>query len=115
MVAFYFIYADFYMSNPTENRSEVRFVTVNEHQSGQRVDNFLMAQFRTLPKSRVYQMIRKGEVRVNKGRVKPETRITAGDIVRIPPVSLTPGAENEIPIFGKNVYSIALFMKMNAY
>ncbi len=100
MVAFLFLYSNF-MSNPTETRTEVRFVTVNEHQSGQRVDNFLMAQFRTLPKSRIYQMIRKGEVRVNKGRVKPETRIDEGDIVRIPPVSLTPGAENEIPIFWK--------------
>lgn len=89
------------MSNPTEIRTQVSFVTVNEHQAGQRVDNFLMAQFRTLPKSRVYQMIRKGEVRVNKGRVKPETRLSFGDSVRIPPVSINPEAENDIPIFWK--------------
>lgn len=89
------------MTNSTETRTQVRFVTVNEHQSGQRLDNFLMAQFRTLPKSRIYQMIRKGEVRINKGRAKPETRLNLGDVVRIPPVSINPEAVNEIPAFWK--------------
>ncbi len=89
------------MSNPEETRTQVRFETVNEHQDGQRVDNFLMAQFRTLPKSRIYQMIRKGEVRVNKGRIKPESRLSVGDVVRIPPVSINPEAANEIPAFWK--------------
>ncbi len=60
---------------------------VDEDSAGQRVDNFLMAQIRDLPRSIVYRIIRKGEVRVNKGRVKPDTRLKSGDEVRIPPVT----------------------------
>jgi 23S rRNA pseudouridine955/2504/2580 synthase len=60
---------------------------VDEDNAGQRVDNFLMAQIRDLPRSIVYRIIRKGEVRVNKGRVRPDTRLKTGDEVRIPPVT----------------------------
>ncbi len=87
------------MSEENQTRSKVRFEIVSEHQAGQRVDNFLMAQFRNLPKSRIYQMIRKGEVRVNKGRVKPETRLKEFDQIRIPPVSLPESNEEVIPKF----------------
>lgn len=68
--------------------SGVRYVTIDENHDGQRIDNFLMGML-DVPKSRVYQMIRKGEVRINKKRAKPSTRIQAGDDVRIPPVSET--------------------------
>ncbi|WP_407943958.1 23S rRNA pseudouridine(955/2504/2580) synthase RluC [Marinobacter salinisoli] len=61
-------------------------VTVDEDAAGQRVDNFLLAQLRGVPKSIIYRVVRKGEVRVNKGRVKPDTRLKQGDQVRIPPV-----------------------------
>lgn len=64
----------------------VQFKTINEHQLNQRLDNFLMAECRTLPKNRIYQMIRKGEVRVNKGRSSPTYRLQIGDEVRIPPL-----------------------------
>ncbi len=64
----------------------VLWVTVDEDNHGQRLDNFLLAQLRGVPRSIIYRMVRKGEVRVNKGRVKPDTRITTGDLVRIPPV-----------------------------
>lgn len=67
-------------------RQEVLWVTVDEDNHGQRIDNFLLAQLRGVPRSIVYRIVRKGEVRVNKGRVKPDTRLTAGDLVRIPPV-----------------------------
>jgi len=70
-----------------EIRQGVRKVVVDEDTAGQRVDNFLMAQIRDLPRSIVYRLIRKGEVRVNKGRVKPDTRLKVGDEVRIPPVT----------------------------
>ncbi|MBE0484632.1 23S rRNA pseudouridine(955/2504/2580) synthase RluC [Marinobacter sp.] len=61
-------------------------VSVDEDMAGQRVDNFILARLRGVPKSVVYRIVRKGEVRVNKGRVKPDTRLKAGDVVRIPPV-----------------------------
>lgn len=72
-------------------------IEVNAHQDGQRLDNFLMAQFRELPKGRIYQMIRKGEVRINKGRAKPTSRLTEGDIVRLPPVKVEIKEEIHIP------------------
>ena len=62
---------------------------------GQRVDNFLAGELPGVPRGRIYRMLRKGEVRINKGRVKPTTRVRTGDDVRIPPVTLevpeTPG------------------------
>jgi 23S rRNA pseudouridine955/2504/2580 synthase len=67
-------------------RRPVTFETVQEDQKGQRIDNFLSSRLKGVPKSRIYRLLRKGEVRVNKGRVKPQHRLDAGDIVRIPPV-----------------------------
>lgn len=74
------------MNNPTF--IPVQFKTVDENQLNQRLDNFLMAECRALPKNRIYQMIRKGEVRVNKGRASPTYRLQIGDEVRIPPLKL---------------------------
>lgn len=54
--------------------------------AGQRLDNFLLARLKGVPRSMVYRIVRKGEVRVNKGRIKPDYRLKAGDMVRIPPV-----------------------------
>ncbi len=68
--------------------ANVRFVEVTEEDEGQRVDNFLMRHLRKAPRALIYRIIRKGEVRVNKGRVKVSTRLKAGDRVRIPPVSV---------------------------
>ena len=74
--------------NPSSDtpRPAVIWVTVDEDNHGQRLDNFLMAQLRGVPRSIIYRIVRKGEVRVNKGRVKPDTRVNTGDQVRIPPV-----------------------------
>ncbi|BBP43819.1 23S rRNA pseudouridine(955/2504/2580) synthase RluC [Thiosulfativibrio zosterae] len=66
----------------------VQYVEASSEDEGQRLDNFLMRHLRKAPKSLIYRIIRKGEVRINKGRVKPDTRIKAGDIVRIPPVTV---------------------------
>ncbi|MCZ6890413.1 MAG: RluA family pseudouridine synthase [Gammaproteobacteria bacterium] len=63
---------------------DVQHVTVTD-QVGQRLDNFLLSTLRRIPRSRVYSMVRKGEVRVNGGRVRPHYRLTLGDVVRIPP------------------------------
>ncbi|NRA20351.1 MAG: 23S rRNA pseudouridine(955/2504/2580) synthase RluC [Oceanospirillaceae bacterium] len=65
---------------------KVRYIAVTEDQEGQRIDNFLRTALKGVPKSMIYRIVRKGEVRVNKGRVKPDTKLKAGDMVRIPPV-----------------------------
>lgn len=67
-------------------RPQVRHVVVDEEASGQRVDNFLLRHLKGVPRTRVYRALRKGEVRVNKGRVRAEYRVIAGDSVRIPPL-----------------------------
>lgn len=69
---------------------QVSFLTVNEEHAERRLDNFLIGHFGSVPKTRIYQMIRKGEVRVNKGRIKQNYRLQLGDMVRIPPVYITP-------------------------
>lgn len=80
-----------------EIRQGVRKVVVDEDNAGQRVDNYLMAQIRDVPRSIIYRIIRKGEVRVNKGRVRPDTRLSAGDEVRIPPVTRKEKPEQVVP------------------
>ncbi len=64
----------------------VRHLTVHEDDSGQRLDNFLLRELKGVPRARLYRAVRKGEVRVNKGRVRADYRLVAGDIVRIPPL-----------------------------
>jgi 23S rRNA pseudouridine955/2504/2580 synthase len=64
----------------------VQHVEATEGDVGQRLDNFLMRMLRAVPKSHIYRVLRKGEVRVNGKRAKPETRLVLGDRVRIPPV-----------------------------
>ncbi|PCJ92039.1 MAG: 23S rRNA pseudouridine(955/2504/2580) synthase RluC [Porticoccaceae bacterium] len=83
------------MSNNQVKPPSVYFVEVTSDYAGQRVDNFLLARLKGVPKSRIYRIIRKGEVRVNRSRVKPEYKLVEGDQVRIPPVRV---AEREAPI-----------------
>ena len=63
-----------------------RLVTVDEFSIGQRLDNYLLKQLKGVPKSHIYRIIRKGEVRVNKGRKKAEYKLQLEDVVRIPPI-----------------------------
>ncbi|MGH1542589.1 MAG: 23S rRNA pseudouridine(955/2504/2580) synthase RluC [Arenicella sp.] len=67
----------------------VSFVTIDDSNAGQRIDNFLLGKLKGVPKTYIYRIIRKGEVRLNKSRVKASTRLEIGDIVRIPPVRMT--------------------------
>ena len=69
---------------------DVQWVEVGEGQSGQRVDNFLITRLKGVPRTLVYRIVRKGEVRVNKKRVKADYRLQVGDMVRIPPLKLAP-------------------------
>ncbi len=73
--------------------ADVRFLTVDEESAGQRLDNFLFRQLKGVPKTHVYRIIRSGEVRINKGRAQAETRIAAGDVVRLPPVRVAARSE----------------------
>ena len=74
-----------------------RRVQVPAAADGQRLDNFLLGEL-ALPRTRIYRLIRKGEVRVNRGRAQPSTRLAAGDEVRIPPLrEAPPGAPAAVP------------------
>lgn len=66
--------------------TEVEHVNVSAAQQGRRLDNFLLTHLKGVPKSRIYSIIRRGEVRVNSKRFKPSERINAGDTIRIPPL-----------------------------
>ncbi|MDW6001338.1 23S rRNA pseudouridine(955/2504/2580) synthase RluC [Vibrio mangrovi] len=72
----------------SEIRTQVQLVSIDEDMAGQRIDNFLRNKLKDIPKSVVYRILRKGEVRVNKKRIKPEYKLQPGDIIRIPPVTL---------------------------
>ena len=63
----------------------VKKIVVDEDSSKRRLDNYLLTLLFDLPKSKVYSMVRKGEVRINSGRVKPSTKINVGDEIRLPP------------------------------
>jgi 23S rRNA pseudouridine955/2504/2580 synthase len=76
-----------------EIRTPVRHLEVTSGEAGQRLDNFVQRRLGDVPRSRVYRVIRKGEVRVNGRRAGPETRLKAQDMVRLPPVRVLPSAE----------------------
>jgi len=67
-------------------KSSARQVTVDAEAADRRLDNFLLTELKGLPRTRVYRLIRKGEVRVNKGRARPAYKLALGDVVRIPPL-----------------------------
>lgn len=68
--------------------ARVQHIEVSDDINAQRIDNFLLGKFSKLPKALIYRWIRKGDLRVNKKRVKQTTRVSAGDIVRVPPFML---------------------------
>lgn len=70
---------------------KVQFVEIDPDRAGQRIDNFLLGRLKRVPRTLIYRILRKGEVRVNKGRVKADYKLNAGDIVRIPPVRVPDG------------------------
>jgi len=72
------------MTNYSKNK--VIYETINESSNGQKIDNFLIKFLKNVPKSHIYKILRSGQVRVNKKRVKTDFRLTLNDSVRIPPV-----------------------------
>ncbi|MFC3121659.1 23S rRNA pseudouridine(955/2504/2580) synthase RluC [Agaribacter flavus] len=72
----------------SEKFQQVQFLSITDDNAGQRIDNYLLSKLKGVPKSKIYRILRKGEVRVNKKRVKPEYKLNVGDAVRVPPVRL---------------------------
>jgi len=81
------------VNDGTDGRPAVRHLEVTPDQAGQRLDNFVHRELGDLPRSRIYRVIRKGEVRVNGHRAGPDTRLQAHDKIRIPPVKVRPASE----------------------
>ena len=91
--------------NITANEVAVQLIVISPNNAGQRLDNFLFTALKGVPKSRIYRIIRKGEVRVNKGRIKPEYKLAEGDQVRIPPVRV---AQRDTPIIPSQSFQDSL-------
>jgi 23S rRNA pseudouridine955/2504/2580 synthase len=84
----------------SRQKNKVQLLQIDADQSGQRIDNFLMTLLKGVPKSRIYRLLRKGEVRVNKGRIRPAYRLVEDDVVRVPPVHM---ATRQQPVPGRSL------------
>lgn len=88
------------------DHSQVQFLEISSNSEGQRLDNFLLRELKGLPKSRIYRLIRKGEIRLNRKRCKPDSRLSPGDQVRLPPLRLS--APAKLPVPGAGLSSLLL-------
>ena len=77
------------MKEQIKKKINTKQIVISNNYVGQRIDNFLIREMKGVPRSRVYRIIRKGEVRVNKKRCKPELKLRTGDKVRVPPVRVS--------------------------
>lgn len=101
----------------TVSAPAVKWLVVDEESAGQRLDNFLMRHLKGVPKTHVYRIIRSGEVRVNKGRCSADSRVEAGDEVRVPPVRVSdkvaekaarPAPAREFPLLLEDEHLLAI-------
>ena len=81
----------------SDNLTAVQMLTITEEDVGQRIDNFLLKICKGVPKSHVYQIIRSGQVRVNKGRIDQLYRLQINDVIRIPPMRMAEVKPNNAP------------------
>ncbi|HED34541.1 MAG TPA: RluA family pseudouridine synthase [Gammaproteobacteria bacterium] len=79
------------------SQHSVQLVEIGPRNAEQRLDNYLLSQLKGVPKSHIYKLLRSGQVRVNKGRKKPDYRVRLGDIVRIPPVRMAETDDSKAP------------------
>ncbi len=95
----------------------MKWLVVDEESAGQRLDNFLMRHLKGVPKTHVYRIIRSGEVRINKGRCSADSRVEAGDQVRVPPVRVSekvleklahPAPAREFPLLLEDDHLLAI-------
>lgn len=96
----------------TQSKTKVAYITVDENHLNQRIDNFLLNFLKNIPKTHIYKLLRKGEVRINKKRVKAEYKLQINDQIRIPPVfsydkKPTPG--NFIPKIATNIKNYIVY------
>lgn len=77
------------------SKPQVRFYTVDGDDAGQRIDNYLVKTLKGVPKSMIYRLLRKGEIRVNKKRTKPEYKLVDEDIIRVAPIRI---AQENAPV-----------------
>ena len=100
------------MGRSQQTEPSVKTITISKQNDGQRLDNFLIKELKGVPRSRIYRLIRRGEVRLNKKRCKPDLRLGIGDRVRIPPVRTSSNiakAKNTSPGFAKTLLESILF------
>ncbi len=92
----------------------VQWLTVDTESAGQRLDNVLLRVLKGVPKTHIYRVIRSGEVRVNKGRAHADTRVAAGDVLRLPPMRLPekstapPAPGREFPVLMEDEHLLAI-------
>src|SRR4051812_20309131 len=92
----------------------VRWIEVAEEEAGQRIDNYLLARLKGVPKSRIYRILRSGEVRINSQRVEASRKVVAGDRIRIPPVRVAergetvPAPHFKLPILFEDEHLLAI-------
>lgn len=79
--------------SPAQSAQSAQSLVVDANSAGQRLDNYLMRHLKGVPKTHIYRIIRSGEVRINKGRASADTRLNAGDAVRLPPVRVAARAQ----------------------
>ena len=75
----------------------VRWLVIGPDEAGQRIDNFLIKLCKGVPKSHIYQVLRSGQVRVNKGRIAQTYRLVEGDTVRVPPIRIAERVATHVP------------------
>lgn len=82
---------------------QVQSLSIGEDDAGQRLDNYLMRHLKGVPKTHIYRIIRSGEVRINKGRAHADSRLNAGDVVRVPPVRTSERAAEKTQVMAAMV------------
>ncbi len=95
---------EFQKNDANAANQTVKMLTISDDEAGQRIDNYLLGKLKGVPKSLIYRILRKGEVRVNKGRIKPEYKLRQGDVVRVPPVRVS---EKEQPQISNKLSKVA--------
>jgi len=89
----------------------VSIIYINENMLNQRIDNFIYSRFKNIPKSMIYRIIRTGEIRVNKKRIKPYYKLKIGDMLRIPPIKISEKTKDTfLPIhYSENLINSVLY------
>lgn len=106
LIKFRFLLGHRNCMNSTQDWQSVTWFEVDEYQEAQRIDNFLFTRLKGVPKSRIYRLIREGQVRINKKRVKAETKLAIGDMIRVAPIRFEPKDETAAPVSDKVAQSL---------